>query len=113
VLWNQGVHTDTEVTKNNNLKQEKTCILIDVAIPVDRNAMQQEAEKKLKYKSLCIENVECEMYDYTGNNWKNCISNKRFKVKFGSQSRKTFDSLKKVAVLGTSHIIWKVLQSET
>ena len=34
---------------------EKTCSLIDVAIPADRNVVQKEAEKKLKYKSLCIE----------------------------------------------------------
>jgi len=36
----------------------------DVAIPVDRNVVQKEAEKKLKYKSLCIEikrmwNLKC------------------------------------------------------
>ena len=36
-------------------KKEKTCTLIDVAIPADRNAVQKEAEKKLKYESLCIE----------------------------------------------------------
>ena len=60
VLWNQAVHTDREVTANrpdiiikNN--KEKTCTLIDVAIPADRNVVQKEAEKKLKYKSLCIE----------------------------------------------------------
>jgi hypothetical protein len=29
--------------------------LIDVEIPADRNVVQKEAEKKLKYKSLCIE----------------------------------------------------------
>ena len=47
---------------NNNMpdiiiknKKEKTCILIDVAIPADRNVMQKEAEKKLKHKSSCIE----------------------------------------------------------
>ena len=38
--------------------------LIDVAIPEDRNVVQKEAEKKLKYKSLCIEiermwNLKC------------------------------------------------------
>jgi hypothetical protein len=42
----------------------KTCTLIDVAIPADRNVVQREAEKKLKYKSLCIEkqgmsNLKC------------------------------------------------------
>jgi hypothetical protein len=42
VLWNQAVHTDREVTANRpdiiikNTK-EKTCTLIDVAIPADRN----------------------------------------------------------------------------
>jgi hypothetical protein len=30
--------------------------LIDVAIPSDRNAIQKEAEKKLKHKNLSIEN---------------------------------------------------------
>jgi hypothetical protein len=69
VLWNQAVHTDREVTANrpdiiikNN--EEKTCTLIDVAIPADRNVVQKEAEKKLKYKSLSIEiqrmwNLKC------------------------------------------------------
>ena len=45
-------------------KKEKTCTLIDVAIPADRNVVQKEVEKKLKYKSLCIEilrmwNLKC------------------------------------------------------
>jgi hypothetical protein len=34
---------------------DRTCLLIDVAIPSDRNVIQREAEKKLKYKNLCIE----------------------------------------------------------
>ena len=58
VLWNQAVHTDKEVTANRpdiiiKNKKEETCTLIDVAIPADRNFVQKEAEKKLKYKS-CI-----------------------------------------------------------
>jgi hypothetical protein len=45
-------------------KKEKTGTLIDMAIPADRNVVQKEAEKKLKYKSLCIEiqrmwNLKC------------------------------------------------------
>jgi len=59
VLWNQAVHTDREVSANRpdiiiKNKKEKTCTLIDVAIPADRNVVQREAEKKLKYESLCI-----------------------------------------------------------
>ena len=60
VLWNQAVHTNREVTANRpdiiiKNKKEKTCTLIDVAIPADRKVVKKEEEKKLKYKSLCIE----------------------------------------------------------
>jgi hypothetical protein len=45
-------------------KKDKTCLLIDVAIPTDNNVIQKEAEKKLKYKNLSIEiqrmwNMKC------------------------------------------------------
>jgi hypothetical protein len=47
VLWNQTVHTDTEVAANRpdiviKNKKKKTCTLIDVAIPADRNIMQRK-----------------------------------------------------------------------
>jgi hypothetical protein len=50
LLWNQAVHTDREVTANMpdtiiKNKKEKTCTLIDVAIPADRNVVQNETEK--------------------------------------------------------------------
>jgi hypothetical protein len=50
VLWNQGVHTEREVTENRpditiKNKKEKTCILIDVAMQADRNVTQKEAER--------------------------------------------------------------------
>ena len=46
VLWNQAVHTDREVTANRpdiiiKNKKEETCILIDVAIPADRNVVRK------------------------------------------------------------------------
>ena len=57
------------------------------------------------------------MYDYTGNNWNHRNSNTWFKEKFGSQTRKILNrfTTKKTAMvkLGTSHIIRKVLKSET
>ena len=57
MLWNQAVHKETKVTANRpaiiiKKKKEKACTLMDVAIPADRNVVQKEAEKKLKYKSL-------------------------------------------------------------
>jgi hypothetical protein len=36
-------------------------------------------------------NVEPEMYDYTSNNCNHWNSNEKFKKKFGSSTRKTFD----------------------
>jgi len=59
-------------------------------------------------------NVEPEMYDYTSNNWSHWNSNKKLKEKFGRYTGKhSTDSLQKTAILGTSHIIRKVLQCET
>ena len=60
MLWNQAVHTDREVTANRpdiiiKNKKEKTCTLVELALPTDRNVVQRETENKLKYKSLCIE----------------------------------------------------------
>ena len=48
MLWNQAVDLDTEVTANRTdiiikNKEEKTCTLLDVAIPADRNVVQKEA----------------------------------------------------------------------
>jgi len=53
LLWNQAVHTDREVMANRpdmiiKNKQDKTYILIGVAVPADRNVVQKEVEKKLK-----------------------------------------------------------------
>ena len=70
-MWNQAVHREREkeVTANKSditieNQKEKICTLIDVAIPADRDVVQKEAEKKLKYKRLCIEikrmwNLKC------------------------------------------------------
>jgi hypothetical protein len=56
VLWNQGVQTGREVLAHRpniiikNMK-DKICILIDLAILSDRNAIQ-ESEKKFKYTKI-------------------------------------------------------------
>jgi hypothetical protein len=75
VLRKQAVHTDREVTANRpdiiiKNKKEKTCTLIEVAIPADGNIVQKEAEKNLKYKSLCIQtqrmwNLKCTIIPVT------------------------------------------------
>jgi hypothetical protein len=60
VFWNHAEHTQREMTANRPYtiiknKKGKTCILIEVAIPAERNVMQKEAEKKLKYKEFFLE----------------------------------------------------------
>ena len=121
VLWNQAVHTDREVTANRpdiiiKNQKGKTCTLIDVAISTDRNVVQKEAEKKLKYKSLCIEiqrlwNLKCMIVLViivaTG------IVMRSLKKNLETiPGKHSIDSLQKTAILGTSHIIRKVLQCE-
>ena len=97
-------------------KKEKTCTLIDVAIPADKNVVQKEAEKKLEYKSLCIEiqrmwNLKCTIIpvitEATG------IVTRSLRKNLEAVPRKhSIDSLQKTAILGTSHITRKVLHCE-
>jgi len=119
MLWNQAVHTYREFTANRPdiiIKKQETCTLIDVAIPADRNVLQKEAEKKLKYKSLCIEiqrmwNLKCAILPViigaTGT-----LTGSLRKYLETVPGERSIDSLQKTAILGTSHIIRKVLQCE-
>jgi hypothetical protein len=51
--------------------------------------------------------------DETNNSCSQRKSIKRFKEKCGNHTRERVDSLQKTAILGTSHVIRKVLDSET
>jgi hypothetical protein len=60
ILWNQQVQTDRTIPNNKpdiviRDNEKGTCMLIDVAIPGNRNVVQKKAEKILKYKDLTIE----------------------------------------------------------
>ena len=60
MLWNQQVRTDGTIPNNKpdiiiRDNKEGTSMLIDAAIPGDRNVIKKEAEKILKYKDLIIE----------------------------------------------------------
>jgi hypothetical protein len=121
IVWNQAVHTDTEVTANRpdiitKNKKDKTCTLIDVATPADRNVVQKKAEKRLKYKSLCIEiqrmwNLKCTIVPViigaTG-----IVTRSLRKNLEAVPGKHSIDSVQKTAIVGTSHIIRKVLQCE-
>ena len=116
VLWNQAVHTDREVTTNRTdiLILKKICTLIDVAIPADRNVVQKEAEKKFKNKSLCIEiqrmwNLKCTIIPVINGATRIAMRSLRKNLE-AVPGKHSIDSLQKTAILGTSHIKWKVLQ---
>jgi hypothetical protein len=111
---------DNNNNNNNNNKiknkKEKTCTLVDVSISADRNVVQKDAEKKLEYKSLCIEiqrmwNLKCTIIPViigaTG-----IVTRSLRKNLEAVPGKHSIDSLQKTAVLGTSHIIRKVLQCE-
>jgi len=97
-------------------KKGKTCTLIDVATPADRNVVQKEAEKKSKYKSLCIGmqrmwNLKCTIVPVTIGTIGIVTRNLR-KILEDLPGKHSIDSLQKTAILGTSHTIRKVLQCE-
>jgi hypothetical protein len=55
ILWNQQEQTDRTIPNSKpdimiRDNQKRTCMLIDAAIPGDRNVIKKEAEKILKYK---------------------------------------------------------------
>jgi hypothetical protein len=63
ILWNQQVQTCRTIPSNKtdiviHDNEKEICMLIDVAIPENRNVIQKEAEKVLKYTDLTIE-IHC------------------------------------------------------
>ena len=118
-MKSSSIHTDRDVTANKpdiviKNKKEKTCTLIDVAIPADRNVVQKEAENKLKYKSLCIEiqrmwNLKCTIIPVKIGATEIVTRSLRKNLE-AVPGKHSIGSLQKTTILGTSHIIRKVLQ---
>jgi hypothetical protein len=102
---------------NNNNNKEITCTLIDVALAADRNFVQKEAERKLKYRGSGLEiqrmwNLKCSIIPSiiraTGIVMRSVRKNLE-----DIPGKHSIDTLQKTAILGTAHIIRKVLQCET
>jgi len=118
ILWNQQVQTDRTIPNNKpdiiiSDNEKRTCMLIDVAISGDRNVIKKEAEKILKYKDLRIElqrmwNVKTKVIPViigaTGT-----ISNSFRKYVSNIPGNHEVKELQKTAILGTAHILRKVL----
>jgi hypothetical protein len=87
--------------------EKGTCVLIDVAIPRDRNVIKKEAEKILKYKDLITEiqrmwNVKTKVPPFiTGAT--GTISKPIRKYLSSVPGKHGIKELQKTAVLGTAH----------
>ena len=118
MLWNQQVQTDRIIPNNKpdiiiRDDEKGTCMLIDVAISGDRNVIKKEPEKILKYKDFTIEiqrmwNVKTKvipvMTGATGT-----ISKSFRKYVSNIPGNHEVKELQKTAILGTAHILRKVL----
>jgi hypothetical protein len=91
-------------------------MLIDVAIPGERNLIKKEAEKILKYKDLTIEiqrmrnvktNVIPVLIGATGT-----ISKSFRKYLSNIPGKHEVKELQKTAILGTAHVLRKVLMDK-
>jgi hypothetical protein len=117
-LWNQQVQTDRTIPNNKpdiiiRDNEKRTCMLIDVAIPGDRNVIKKEAKKILKYKDLTI---EIQRLWKVKTYWIPVIRGAT--VTISKLFRKYLSNvlgihevqeLQKTAILGTAHILRKVL----
>jgi hypothetical protein len=96
-------------------KEEKTWVMIDVAFTEDKNISRKKAGKKVKIHEFMLQRI-CNMKNMiipvitgaTGIVTK--VLKKNLEAVLGKHS---IDSLQKTALLGSSHTVRKVLQSET
>ena len=118
ISWNKQVQTDRAIPNNKpdiiiHDNEKGTCMLIDVAISGDRNVIKKVAEKILKHKDLTIE-IHCM--------WKvktrvipvitgvtRTISKLFRKYVSSIPGNHEVEELQKTAILGTAHILQKVL----
>jgi hypothetical protein len=118
ILWNQQVPTDRTFPNSQpdiiiRDNEKGTCMLIDIAIPGDRNVIEKEAEKILKYKDLTVEiqrmwNVKAKVIPViTGAT--GTISESFRKYVSNIPGNHDVRELQKIVILGTAHILRKVL----
>jgi DNA-directed RNA polymerase subunit H (RpoH/RPB5) len=118
ILWNQQVQTDrtTRINKPDIIVRDNekgTCVLKHVAVSGDRNVIEKEAKKILKYKDLTVEiqrmwdaktKVIPVIIGATGT-----ISKSFRKYVSNLPGKHEVKKLQKTAILGTAHILREVL----
>lgn len=118
ILWDMPIQTDREIKANRpdiviKDKQEKSCLLIDMSIPTEKNTSVKVTEKLSKYKDLEIE-IE-RMWGMKATTIPVVIGAlgliKKGLEKYTKQipGNVKISELQKIALLGTSRILRKTL----
>ena len=121
ILWDMQVHTDKTIKANKpdiiiKDKQEKTCMLIDMTILFDRNTSVKVAETLSKYKNLEIEitqmwrlkTITVHVVIGTLGVVRKGIEKYIHKIR----GKINVTELQKIALLGSSHILRRILSIE-
>ena len=118
LIWHMQVHTDKEIKANKQdiiIKDHinNMCQLIDMTIPSDRNVLIKEVEKFSKYKDLEIEISKMWRMKTTTIP---VVIGALGVIKKGMRSniekipgKISLEELQKITLLGTAHILRKVL----
>jgi len=117
-LWIQQVQSNRTIPNNKPdiiIRDNKkgTCMLIDIAIPGDRNLIKKEAVKILKYTDLitemqCMWNVKAKVIPVTKGAI-GTISKSLRQYLSNIPGKHEIKEPQKTAILGTTHILGKVL----
>ena len=118
VLWDMPINTDREIKANRpdiiiKNREDKTCFMIDMTVPSERNVSIKELEKLSKYKDLEIEITR--MWGMKTTTIPVVIGALGL-IKKGLENRvklipgaPAIHELQKIVLLGTSHIIRRTL----
>ena len=121
LLWDMKIITDTRVPANRpdiivHDKEKKSCLIIDVAVPVDKNSVKKIAEKITKYRDLEIEIQKCwgltkvKTVPIVVGALGTICSGLEDYLKLVSPNAR-LNIIQKTALLGTAHILRNVLTS--
>ena len=122
VLWDMPISTDRELKANKPYKvvkdhQSKACYIIDISAPSERNMALKEVEKLSKYKDLEIEinrmwNMNIIVIPVVIRNL-GMITKTNEKLIKQLPGVPHIEMLQKITLLGTAHILRKVLSIKT
>ena len=118
IIWDKTISTDrTTLANRPDLiilnKNEKNCLVVDVAITGDVNVLKKETEKRLKYKDLQLEisrmwNVKTKVVAVVVGALGTMSDNFSKEIE-SIPGKPSAEDVQDIALNGTAHILRKVL----